>query len=47
MGLSVKKLKNTLSIDFGANRIDIITKFAVITNAVIKRVHCTLKILNR
>ena len=32
--------KNTRSADFCADRIDVITNFAVITNAVIKRVHC-------
>ena len=31
--------KNTRSADFCADRIDVITNFAVITNAVIKRVH--------
>ena len=33
--------KNTRSADFCADRIDVMTNFAVITNAVIKRVHCT------
>ena len=32
--------KNTRSADFCADRIDIISNFAVITNVVIKRVHC-------
>ena len=32
--------KNTRSADFCADQIDIITNFAVITNVVIKRVHC-------
>ena len=32
--------KNTRSADFCADRIDVITNFAVITNVVIKRVHC-------
>ena len=42
--------KNTRSADFCADRIDVITNFAVltyfdvITNAVIKRVHCTYSI---
>ena len=34
------QLKNTRSADFCAERIDVIMSFAVITNAVIKRVHC-------
>ena len=34
--------KNTRSADFCADRIDVITNFAVITNVVIKRVRCTL-----
>ena len=34
--------KNTRSADFSADRIDVITNFAVITNTVIKRVHCTI-----
>ena len=34
--------KNTGSADFCANRIDVITNFPVITNAVIKKVHCIL-----
>ena len=34
-------IKNTRSADFCADRIDVITNFAVITNAVIKRAHCT------
>ena len=33
--------KNTRSADFCADRIDVITNFAVITNVVIKRVHCS------
>ena len=37
MGLSIK---NTQSADLCADRIDIITNFAVVTNVVIKRVHC-------
>ena len=32
--------KNTRSANFCADQIDVITKFAVITNVVIKRVHC-------
>ena len=32
--------KNARSSDFCADRIDVMTNFAVITNAVIKRVHC-------
>ena len=41
MGLSVK---NTESADFCADWIDIITNFAaVITNVVIKRVHCIVE----
>ena len=39
VGLSMKK--NTRSADFCADRIDVITDFAVITNVVIKRVHCS------
>ena len=38
MGLPIK---NTLSADFCADRIDVITNFAVVTNVVIKRVHCS------
>ena len=38
MGLSMKK--KSRSADFCADRIDVITNFAVIMNAVIKRVHC-------
>ena len=34
--------KNTRSADFCADRIEVITNFAVITNVVIKRVHCTI-----
>ena len=37
MGLSMKK---TIAV-FCADQIDVITKVAVITNSVIKRVHCT------
>ena len=33
--------KNTKSTDFYADQIDVITNFAVIRNAVIKRFHCT------
>ena len=33
-------MKNTQSADFCADRIDVITNFAVITNAIIKRIHC-------
>ena len=33
-------MKNTRSADFCENRIDVITNFAVITNVLIKRVHC-------
>ena len=33
-------IKSTRSADFCADRIDVITNFAVITNAVIKRAHC-------
>ena len=36
MGISIK---NTRSADFCADQIHVITNFAVITNAVIKRVH--------
>ena len=32
--------KNPQSADFCADHIDVITNFAVITNVVIKRVHC-------
>ena len=35
-------MKNTQSADLCADRIDIITNFAVITNAVIKRVQCAI-----
>ena len=38
MGISNKK--NTRSADFCADQIEVITNFAVITNVVIKRVHC-------
>ena len=34
-------MKNTQSTDFCADQIDVIMNFAVITNVVIKRVHCT------
>ena len=37
MGMS---MKNTQSADFRADQIDVITNFAVITNVVLKRVHC-------
>ena len=40
MGLSMTK--HTGSADFCADQIDVITNFAVITNVVIKRAHCTL-----
>ena len=36
-------MKNTRSADVCANRIDVITNFAVIKNAVINRVHCISK----
>ena len=39
--------QNTRSADFLADRIDVLTNFAVITNAVIKRVHCTVDKINR
>ena len=39
MGISIKK--NTRSTIFCADQIDVITNFAVITNVIIKRVHCT------
>ena len=32
--------KNTRSADFCADQIDVITNLAVITNVIIKRVHC-------
>ena len=38
MGLSMKK---KISADFCADQIDVITNFAVITNVVIKRIHCS------
>ena len=44
MGLSTK---NTRTADFCADQIDIITNFAVITNAVVKRVHCNLTQFHR
>ena len=34
--------KNTLSADFCEDQIDVTTDFAVITNVIIKRVHCSL-----
>ena len=34
-------MKNARSADFCADRIDVTTNSAVITNVVIKRVHCT------
>ena len=34
-------MKKTRSADFCADRIDVITSLAVITNAIIKRVHCS------
>ena len=37
-------MKNTRSADFCSDQIDVITKFAFITNAVIKRVHCRIGI---
>ena len=40
MGLSIKEIHDPLI--FCADRIDIITNFAVITNVVVKRVHFTL-----
>ena len=39
MGLLMKK--NTRTTDLSADRIDVLTNFSVITNEVIKRVHCT------
>ena len=33
-------MKNTRSADFYSDRIGVITNFAVISNVVIKRVHC-------
>ena len=36
-------MKNTRTADFCADRIDVITNLAVITNAVVKRVHCYLQ----
>ena len=38
MGLS---MKNTRTADFCADRMDVITNFAVITITVVKRVHCS------
>ena len=37
MGISIKKYTIRL---FGADQIDVITNFAVITNVVVKMVHC-------
>ena len=34
-------MKNTRSADFCADRIDVIKNFAVTTNVVIKRIHCS------
>ena len=42
MGMSIK---NTRSTDFCADGIDVITNFAIIMNAVIKRVYCIISIL--
>ena len=39
IGLSIK---NTRFADFCVDRIEVITNFAIITNAVIKWVHCKL-----
>ena len=39
-----KKKKKKRSADFCADRIDDITNFAVMTNVVIKRVHCISKL---
>ena len=39
-------MKNTQSADFCADQIDIIMNFAVITNALIKRVHCIAILYN-
>ena len=33
-------MKNTRTADFCAEQIDVLTNFAVIMNAVVKRVHC-------
>ena len=41
MGISIK---NTRSADFCVDRIGVITNFAVISNVVIKRVHCNNKL---
>ena len=38
--------KDTQSADFCAGRVGVITNFAVITNAVIKRVHCTCIVIH-
>ena len=35
-------MKSRRSADFCADQIDVITNFAVITNVVIKRVHCSM-----
>ena len=37
--------KNARSADFCADQIDVITNFAVITNVVIKRVHCIFTVV--
>ena len=37
-------MKKTRSADFCADGIDVVTNFVVITNVVIKRVHCTRSI---
>ena len=38
MGLSIKK--NTRFVDFCADRIDVITNFAIMMNVIIERAHC-------
>ena len=38
---------NTRSADFCADQIDVITNFAVITNVIIKRVHCNTMFGNK
>ena len=35
-------MKNTPSADFWEDRIDVITNFTVITNVVLKKIHCKL-----
>ena len=40
-----KRKKKTQSADFCADQTDVITNFAVITNVVIKRVHCIMSLL--